>query len=496
MHRTVMGVAGVSACSVHLDTGVVCVTGSGIDAAAVIAAVTAENYSCSLVLKDTKQHMSSPTLNSSIDFHVGGMTCSSCQSHVHRTVMGVAGVSACSVHLDTGVVCVTGSGIDAAAVIAAVTAENYSCKLASLVDTGGDASALRLLVIQLDAHLDSKGWSFASRVISQLPSVLSCITVPSSSRIEIKGDSCLDGTQITRELRRHGLQSTIVAFSPFSHLFIEIGRLVSDDIRFRIHKLILSCDGVTSVTISDAGHLVVHGAVEPARIMLLLEDEGISTQATHANEQVVVNFDGEDCDEASSFAQRFLAESSTNDDISAYNDGSSLTLVVHGMTCGACVAHVTSALSKVTGKENVSVNLITGSAHIRNWNGDSRHLIAALESSGYGGHEVSAKEPINFTKQSDLQLRRWLRIFYSAAFITVLQSLFTPQSHLSMSMMSEATMTAKSRYDAKHWKCSFMALTNQQLGPYVCCPSVNIVGSALHFFNGKPCNQRSEDSYG
>jgi len=418
-------------------------------AAVPIAAVTAKNYSCSLVLTDTKQQMSSPTLNSSIDFHVGGMTCSRCQGHVHRTVMGVAGVSACTVHLDTGVVCVTGSGVDAAAVIAAVTAENYSCNLAPLVDVDVDASALRLLVIQVDSHLDAKGWSFASRVISQLPSVLSCIAVPPSSRIEIKGDSCLDGTQITRELRRHGLQSTIIAFSPFSHLFIEIGELVSDDTRFRIKKIISSYDGVTSVSIKEAGHLVVHGAVEPARIMLLLEDEGISSHATHANEQVVVNFDGEGCDETSSFAQRFLAESSANDDTSAFNDGSVLTLVVQGMTCGACVAHVTSALSKVAGRENVSVNLITGSAHIRNWNGDSMHLIAALESNGYAGHVVSAKEPINFTKQADLQLRRWLRIFYSAAFVAILQSLFTPQSHLRMSMMSEATMTAKSRYDAK-----------------------------------------------
>jgi copper chaperone CopZ len=58
-------------------------------------------------------------MDSDKTFHVGGMTCSSCQGHVHRTIMSVAGVSACTVHLDTGVVRVTGSDVDAAAVIAA-----------------------------------------------------------------------------------------------------------------------------------------------------------------------------------------------------------------------------------------------------------------------------------------------------------------------------------------------------------------------------------------
>ena len=73
--------------------------------------------------------MSADVLESAIDFQVGGMTCSRCQGHVHRTIMGVAGVSACTVHLDTGAVRVTGAGVDATAVIAAVTAESYTCKV-------------------------------------------------------------------------------------------------------------------------------------------------------------------------------------------------------------------------------------------------------------------------------------------------------------------------------------------------------------------------------
>jgi copper chaperone len=373
--------------------------------------------------------------------------------------MGVAGVTACTVHLDTGVVRVTGSGVDAAAVIAAVTAENYSCNPALSADIDDDASSLRLLVIQVDTKLDSKGWSSATRAISQLPSVLSCIAVPSSSRVEIKGDSCLDGPHVTRELRRLGLQASIVSFSPFSHLHIQIGSDVSRATRVRIEKFISSCIGVTEVAIDEDGHLVVHGAVEPARIMLLLEDEGMSAQPAHTSEQVVVNFDGEGCDDVSPHAQRLLAQSSANEDVSTCNDGSSLILVVHGMTCGACVAHVNAALSNVAGADNVSVNLITGSAYIRNWNGPNSDLITAIESKGYSGHVVSAKEPINFTKQADLHLRQWLRIFYCSAFVFVLQSFFTPQSHLQMSVMSDAAISAKSGYVSDHTTCACAVLT-------------------------------------
>ncbi len=433
MQRTIMGVAGVSACTVHLDTGAVRVTGAGVDASSVIAAVTAEGYSCKV-------------LESSLDFHVGGMTCSKCQGHVQRTIMGVAGVSACTVHLDTGAVRVTGAGVDASSVIAAVTAEGYSCcPLAPSADIDDDASNLRLLVIEVDSVSDSKSLVDASRALSQLPSVVSCIAVPSSSRIEIKGDSCLDGTTVTRELRRLGHQATIISFSPFSHLRIQIGPEVADATRVRIKTMISSFRGVSSVAIDDAGHLVVHGAVEPARIMLLLEDEGMSAQPAHENEHVLVNFDGEDCDDLSPFAQRLLTQSSTNEVATASSDRSTLTLVVQGMTCGACVAHVTSALSSVAGADNVSVNLITGSAHIRNWSGSSSDLIAALESKGYGAHVVSTKEPVDFTKQADAHFGQWLKIFYCAAFVAAIQSLFTPQSHLRMSMMSGDTMSAKAK---------------------------------------------------
>jgi copper chaperone CopZ len=359
--------------------------------------------------------------------------------------MGVAGVSACTVHLDTGAVRVMGAGVDATAVIAAVTAESYSCALVPSADIDDDSSIFRLLVIEIDSKPDAKCLSVASRALSQLPSVVSCIAVPSSSRIEIKGDSCLDSTSITRELRRIGLHATIVSFSPFSHLRIQIGPEVTDSSRARIKTLISSFNGVSSIAIDDAGHLVVHGAVEPARIMMLLEEEGMSAQPAPESEHVLVKFDSEECDDVSPYAQRLLAQSSANDDRITTGDRSSLTLVVQGMTCGACVAHVTSALSSIAGAENVSVNLITGSAHIRNWNGSNSDLISALESQGYGGHVVSAKEPVNFTKQADAHLRQWIRIFYCAVFVFAIQSFFTPQSHLRMTVMSDAAMSAKSR---------------------------------------------------
>jgi copper chaperone CopZ len=240
------------------------------------------------------------------------------------------------------------------------------------------------------------------------------------------------------------MKSSIVSFSPFSHLHIQIGPEVSDSNRDRIKTIISSFRGVASVVIDGAGHLVVHGAVEPARIMLLLEDEGMSAQPTHGNENVVVNFDGEECDDLSPYAQRLLAQSSHDEEI-ATSSHPTLTLVVQGMTCGACVSHVTSALSSVAGTENVSVNFITGSAHIRNWNGSNSDLITALEAKGYGGHVVSAKEPVDFTRQADDQFGQWLKIFYCAAFVVVIQSLFTPQSHLRMSIMSDDAMSASAK---------------------------------------------------
>ncbi|HBS78340.1 MAG TPA: copper-binding protein, partial [Pseudomonas sp.] len=60
----------------------------------------------------------------------------------------------------------------------------------------------------------------------------------------------------------------------------------------------------------------------------------------------------------------------------------STQLQVQGMTCGACVRHVTQALSTIAGVEAVEVDLHSGRVRI---DGDVENaaLIAALNGAGY-----------------------------------------------------------------------------------------------------------------
>ena len=60
----------------------------------------------------------------------------------------------------------------------------------------------------------------------------------------------------------------------------------------------------------------------------------------------------------------------------------STQLQVQGMTCGACVRHVTQALSTIAGVEAVEVDLQSGRVRI---DGDVENaaLIAALNGAGY-----------------------------------------------------------------------------------------------------------------
>lgn len=61
----------------------------------------------------------------SMDFNVTGMTCAACSSHVEKSVRRVAGVASVSVNLLRGSMRVTGSGVTAEAVIAAVEHAGY-----------------------------------------------------------------------------------------------------------------------------------------------------------------------------------------------------------------------------------------------------------------------------------------------------------------------------------------------------------------------------------
>ncbi|WP_253751112.1 heavy-metal-associated domain-containing protein [Stutzerimonas frequens] len=60
----------------------------------------------------------------------------------------------------------------------------------------------------------------------------------------------------------------------------------------------------------------------------------------------------------------------------------SIQLKVSGMTCGACVRHVTAALQPLAGVERVEVDLAAGLARI-DGTADAAALIAALDEAGY-----------------------------------------------------------------------------------------------------------------
>lgn len=61
---------------------------------------------------------------------------------------------------------------------------------------------------------------------------------------------------------------------------------------------------------------------------------------------------------------------------------STIELNVQDMTCGACVKHVTAALSPLAGVEAVEVDLQAGRVRVGG-TPDSAALIAALDDAGY-----------------------------------------------------------------------------------------------------------------
>lgn len=63
------------------------------------------------------------------------------------------------------------------------------------------------------------------------------------------------------------------------------------------------------------------------------------------------------------------------------------TLSIGGMSCGACVRHLTSALEGVTGVVHVEVNLKRNQATVEHLpdQADEKTLIAAIEVAGYTG---------------------------------------------------------------------------------------------------------------
>ena len=81
---------------------------------------------------------------------------------------------------------------------------------------------------------------------------------------------------------------------------------------------------------------------------------------------------------------------------------------VTGMTCSACSSHVEKSVSKLTGVENVSVNLLTNSMQVEFDENklDTAGIIKAVEDAGYGaavkdGHAKSG------TKTSGQSGKQW-----------------------------------------------------------------------------------------
>ena len=63
---------------------------------------------------------------------------------------------------------------------------------------------------------------------------------------------------------------------------------------------------------------------------------------------------------------------------------SNIELKITGMTCGACVSHVTRALESVAGVRAAQVDLARATARGEGDNLDSAALITAVEEDGYG----------------------------------------------------------------------------------------------------------------
>lgn len=70
-----------------------------------------------------------------------------------------------------------------------------------------------------------------------------------------------------------------------------------------------------------------------------------------------------------------------------------LELSISGMTCGACVGHVTKGVQGVAGVQNVTVDLASARARVSGDALDMAQLTAAVEEQGYGATPANATNP-------------------------------------------------------------------------------------------------------
>lgn len=65
-----------------------------------------------------------------------------------------------------------------------------------------------------------------------------------------------------------------------------------------------------------------------------------------------------------------------------------INLKISGMSCGACVGHVTKALQSVPGVSSALVDLESKSARVEGENLDLKQLQAAVEEEGYSAQSA------------------------------------------------------------------------------------------------------------
>ena len=65
-----------------------------------------------------------------------------------------------------------------------------------------------------------------------------------------------------------------------------------------------------------------------------------------------------------------------------------IELKISGMTCGACVGHVTKGLQSVVGVHNVVVDLAGAKATVSGESLDVSQLVGAVEEEGYEASEI------------------------------------------------------------------------------------------------------------
>lgn len=71
---------------------------------------------------------------------------------------------------------------------------------------------------------------------------------------------------------------------------------------------------------------------------------------------------------------------------------STIELKITGMSCGACVAHVTKALENVPGVRSAHVDLASQTARVEGEALDSAALVGAVEEEGYGAAQKTTSD--------------------------------------------------------------------------------------------------------